>query len=169
MPYYHFLIDLSLSNRAFQQHGVYQRLINQIDHLIELNHNRDVQDQVGFTFFANTIIQSENQVSLEDLRDKMASSFDFYTGSAILDSIAKTTSLLEEQLKAYDGEKNLLIFSDFEENASTYYGVDTLAELIQEFSIRFLWNFYAFGLKKRQVELFLRMNFSSENLILLSD
>jgi hypothetical protein len=169
MPYYHFLIDLSLSNRAFQQHAVYQRLINQIDHLIELNRNRDVQDQVGFTFFANTIIQSKNQVSLEDLRDLMARPFDFHSGSAILDSIAKSTSLIEEQFKAYDGEKNLLIFSDFEENASTFYAVETLAEIIQEFSNRFSWNFYAFGLKKSQVELFLRMNFSSENLILLPD
>jgi len=169
MPYYHFLIDLSLSNREFQQHAVYQRLLEQIDYLIEVNQHRHAKDQVGFTFFATTIVQCKNQLSLQDLRDIMSRPFDFLPGSAILDSIAKTASLLEEQFKTYDGEKNILIFSDFEENASTFYSVETLAEIIKEFSNRFLWNFYAFGLKKSQVELFLRMNFSSENLILLPD
>ena len=66
-------------------------------------------------------------------------------------------------------EAKIQFFSDFEENASSYYNVEMLADHIKEFSKRKSWNFYAFGLKKSQKELFLRMNFSSENLILLPD
>ncbi len=169
MSYYHFLIDLSISNCNFQQQVVYRRLLEQIDYLIELNQHREVKDVVGFTFFANSVLQCKSQLTLQELREEMLRPFEFQSGSAILDSIAKSSSLIEEQFNTGIDEKNLLIFSDFEENASSYYNVEMLADHIKEFSIRKSWNFYAFGLKKSYVELYRRMNFSSENLILLPD
>lgn len=167
MSYYHFLIDLSISNCNFQQQVVYRRLLEQIDYLIELNQHRESKDVVGFTFFANSVLQCKSQLTLQELREEMLRPFEFQSGSAILDSIAKSSSLIEEQYNTGFDEKNLLIFSDFEENASSYYSVAMLADHIKEFSIRKSWNFYAFGLKKSYVELYRRMNFSSENLILL--
>ena len=169
MSYYHFLIDLSISNRDFQQHAVYRRLLEQIDYLIDLNQHRESKDLVGYTFFADSVIQCKGQLTLQELRDEMSMPFAYQAGSAILDAIAKSSSLMDEQFNSVLEEKNLLIFSDFEENASSYYSVEMLADHIKEFSIRKSWNFYAFGLKKSQRELFLRMNFSSENLILLPD
>ena len=169
MSYYHFLIDLSISNRDFQQHAVYRRLMEQIDYLIELNQHRESKDIVGYTFFAYSVLQCKSQLTLQELREEMSRPFEFQSGSAILDAIAKSSSLMDEQFNSVLEEKNLLIFSDFEENASSYYSVKMLADHIKEFSLRKSWNFYAFGLKKSQRELFLRMNFSSENLILLPD
>ena len=60
-----------------------------------------------------------------------------------------------------------MVFSDFEENASRYYTVETLGELIKSYREEHGFEFYAFGLKRSQESLFIKMNFSVENLIFL--
>lgn len=167
MAYYHFLIDLSLSNQDFQQQKIYMRLIEQIDYLIEINQERASKDRVGFTLFSSGIILRELDISLHNFRDLISKPLNFEPSSAILDSIAKTASYLEEIFKAESMQKKLLIFSDFEENSSCYYTVESVGEIIQEFSERHGWDFYAFGIKNHQIPIFLRMNFNLENLILL--
>lgn len=168
MAYYHFLIDLSQSNHDFQQQLIFQRLLDQIDHLIELNQHQTSQDRMGFTFFAQGILRREIEIPFKEFRALVSKPLSYQPGSAILDAIAKTTSFVEENLKEeVPLEKNLLIFSDFEENSSSYYSVETLGELIETFSNRQSWEFYAFGIKKSQISLFLRMNFNLENLIIL--
>jgi hypothetical protein len=167
MAYYHFLIDLSLSNQDFQQQKIYMRLIEQIDYLIEINQERTSKDRVGFTFFSSGIIFRTLDIPLQDFRDLIRKPLSFEPGSAILDSIAKTTSYLEEVFKVEPLQKKLLIFSDFEENASWYYTVESVGEIILEFSERYGWDFFAFGIKNYQIPIFLRMNFNLENLILL--
>jgi hypothetical protein len=167
MAYYHFLIDLSLSNQDFHQQKIYMRLIEQIDYLIEINQERTSKDRVGFTFFSSGIIFRTLDIPMQDFRDLITKTLNFEPGSAILDSIAKTTSYLEEVFKVESLQKKLLIFSDFEENASCYYTVESVGEIIQEFSERHGWDFFAFGIKNHQIPIFLRMNFNLENLILL--
>lgn len=167
MNYYHFLIDLSHSNHSFQQQQIFRRLIEQIDFLIELNQTHENKDLAGFTFFAQGILRMEREYSLSEFRSLVCSQLIYHPGSAILDSIAKTCSFIEENLAVNSRKKNLLIFSDFEENSSSFYSVETLGELIETFSNGKCWEFYAFGIKKSQIPLFLRMNFKLENLILL--
>jgi hypothetical protein len=62
-----------------------------------------------------------------------------------------------------------LVFSDFEENASRFYTVETLGELIKSYREEYGFEFYAFGLKRSQESLFIKMNFSLENLIFLEE
>jgi hypothetical protein len=169
MAYFHFLIDLSQSNQAFQQQLIFQRLIDQIDQLMEYNQLRESKDVVGYTFFANGILRREIEFPLADFRDLVREPLSYHPGSAVLDAIAKTSSLLEEHLKDSSMKKNLLIFSDFEENASSFYTVESLGETINELSNRCAWDFYAFGLKKSQEAIFLGMNFNLNNLIFLPD
>ncbi len=168
MAYYHFLIDLSQSNHDFQQQLIFQRLLDQIDHLIELNQHQTSQDRMGFTFFAQGILRREIEIPFKEFRALVSKPLSYQPGSAILDAIAKTTSFVEENLKEeVPLEKNLLIFSDFEENASNFYTVESLGEIIKEFSKRWEWGFYAFGIKNSQTALLIQMNFNLENLIIL--
>lgn len=167
MAYYHFLIDLSQSNQNFQQELIFQRLIDQIDQLMECNQLREVKDTVGFTFFAHGILRRELEIPLAEFRALVRAPLFYQSGSAVLDAIAKTSSMLEEYLKDSPMKKNLLIFSDFEENASGFYTVESVGEMINEFSNRWAWDFYAFGLKKCQEAIFLGMNFNLNNLIFL--
>lgn len=167
MNYYHFLIDLSHSNQSFQQQQIFRRLIDQIDFLIELNQTQENKDMVGFTFFAQGILRRELEFPLSEFRALVCGLLTYLPGSSILDAIAKTSSFIEENLAVNSMKKNLLIFSDFEENSSSFYSVENLGELIESFSKRNTWKFYAFGIKKSQISLFLRMNFNLENLILL--
>jgi recombinational DNA repair ATPase RecF len=87
--------------------------------------------------------------------------------TSILDAIGKTVSLLEESKQEDNYEKHLLIFSDFEENSSSFYNVEMIGELIAEYRQKKNWEFYAFGLKLSQESLFQKMNFNSKNLIFL--
>lgn len=167
MNYYHFLIDLSHSNENFQEQQIFRRLIDQIDFLIELNQDNETKDIVGFTFFAQGILRRELEFPLSEFRALVCGLLTYHPGSSILDAIAKTSSYIEENFAVNSRKKNLLIFSDFAENSSSYYSVETLGELIETFSNRHSWEFYAFGIKKSQISLFLRMNFNLENLILL--
>jgi hypothetical protein len=169
MNYYHFLIDLSRSNQDFQQQSIYQRLLEQIDYLIEINQQRTKKDRVGFTLFSNHIIHRDLDISMQDFRDLICAPLVYEPGSAILDLIAKTASFVEEAYKEDPMKKNLLIFSDFEENASCFYTVESVGEIIQEFSERYDWDFFAFGLKNSQIPIFLQMNFNLKNLILLAN
>ena len=167
MNYYHFLIDLSLSNQTFQEQPIFRRLVDQIDLLIELNQTQENKDMIGFTFFAHGIVRRELEFPSSEFRELVCGQLSYLPCSAILDAIGKTSSFVEESLAVNSKKKNLLIFSDFEENSSSFYSVETLGELIESFSKWHSWEFYAFGVKKSQIPLFLRMNFNLENLILL--
>ena len=46
MAHFHFLIDVSLSNQHFKQHATFSRLMDQIDHLAELNQQAQQQQKV---------------------------------------------------------------------------------------------------------------------------
>jgi RNA-binding protein YhbY len=91
----------------------------------------------------------------------------FHAGTSILDAIGKTVTLFEESNLEAEMEKHLLIFSDFEENSSSFYNVDMIGELIVDYRQKKNWEFYAFGLKLSQESLFKKMNFNSKNLIFL--
>ena len=167
MAHFHFLIDVSLSNKHFKQHATFNRLMDQIDHLAELNqHTLDI-DLIGCTFFARDILQTIFPISTDELKNLLHEELDFHAGTSILDAIGKTVSLLEESNLEVGMEKHLLIFSDFEENSSSFYNVDMIGELIADYRQKKNWEFYAFGLKLSQESLFQKMNFNSKNLIFL--
>lgn len=167
MAHFHFLIDVSLSNQHFKQHATFTRLIDQIDHLAELNQNTLGIDLIGCTFFARDILQTIFPISTDELKNLLHEELDFHAGTSILDAIGKTVSLLEESNLEVEMEKHLLIFSDFEENSSSFYNVDMIGELIVDYRQKKNWEFYAFGLKLSQESLFQKMNFNSKNLIFL--
>ena len=167
MAYFHFLIDVSLSNQHFKQHATFSRLMDQIDHLAELNQHTLVTDLIGCTFFARDVLQTISPISNNELKKLLNDEIDFYSGTSILDAIGKTTSLLEESNLEAEMEKHLLIFSDFEENSSSFYTVEMIGELIAEYRQKKNWEFYAFGLKLSHESLFQKMNFNSKKLIFL--
>jgi hypothetical protein len=169
MAYFHFLIDASVSHRVFQNTPVYTRLMDQLDHLVELNQNKFNPDQVGLTIFDDHLRLRILTIPITELRNKMQQTLDYKPGSAIIDAMAMTSSWLQEQLDQADYTKHVLVFSDFEENASRFYTVETLGELIKNYREEHGFEFYAFGLKRSQESLFIKMNFSLENLIFLEE
>ena len=93
MAHFHFLIDVSLSNKHFKQHATFSRLMDQIDHLSELNqHTLDI-DLIGCTFFARDILQTIFPISTDELKKLLYVDIDFHAGTSILDAIGKTVSL----------------------------------------------------------------------------
>ncbi len=169
MAYFHFLIDASVSHRIFQNTPVYTRLLDQLDHLIELNQNKSNPDQVGLTIFDDHLRLRILTIPIAELQNKMQQTFDYKPGSAIIDAMAMTSSWIQEHLELADYTKHVLVFSDFEENASRFYTVETLGELIKTYTEEYGFEFYAFGLKISQESLFLKMNFNLENLIFLEE
>ena len=94
MAHFHFLIDVSLSNQHFKQHATFTRLMDQIDHLAELNqHTLDI-DLIGCTFFARDILQTIIPISTNELKNLLNEEIDFHAGTSILDALGKTVSLL---------------------------------------------------------------------------
>lgn len=169
MAYFHFLIDASVSHRFFHNTPVYTRLMDQLDHLDELNQNKSNPDQVGLTIFNDHLRFRMLTLPIAELRDKMQQSLDCKPGSAIIDALAMTSSWIQEQVVGADYTKHILVFSDFEENASRFYTVETLGVLIKTYREEYGFEFYAFGLKRSQESLFIKMNFSLENLIFLEE
>ena len=169
MAYFHFLIDASVSHRVFRNTPVYIRLMDQLEHLLEINQNKSHPDQVGLTIFDNHLRLRMLALPIVELRNKMQQTLDYQPGSAFIDALAMTSSWIQEQLGQTDYTKHVLVFSDFEENASRYYTVETLRELIKTYREENGFEFYAFGLKRSQESLFIKMNFSVENLIFLEE
>ena len=169
MAYFHFIIDASVSHSDFQNTPVYTRLIDQLDHLFELNQNKSTPDLVGFTIFHDQVQRRKLAIPIAEFLDKMREALDFKAGSAIIDAIAMTSSWIHEQLVKVDCAKHVMVFSDFEENASCFYSVEMLGELIKVYRKANGFEFYAFGLKRSQESLFIKMNFSLENLIFLEE
>lgn len=169
MAYFHFLIDASVSHRFFHNTPVYKRLIDQLDHLVELNQNKSNPDQVGLTIFDDHLRLRMLTIPIAELQTKMQETLDYEPGSAIIDALSMTSSWIQEQLVGADYTKHILVFSDFEENASRFYTVEMLGELIKTYREEYGFEFYAFGLKKSQESLFIKMNFSLENLIFLEE
>jgi hypothetical protein len=169
MAYFHFLIDASVSHRFFHNTPVYKRLMDQLEHLVELNQNKSNPDQVGLTIFDDHLRLRMLTIPIAELRNKMQETLDYKPGSAILDALAMTSSWIQENLEGADYTKHILVFSDFEENASRFYTVETLGELIKTYRQEYGFEFYAFGLKRSQESLFIKMNFSLENLIFLEE
>ena len=169
MAYFHFLIDASVSHRVFQNTPVYTRLMDQLEHLFEINQNKSNPDQVGLTIFDDHLRLRILTIPIIELRNKMQQTLDYKPGSAIIDAMAMTSSWIQEQLDQADNTKHLLVFSDFEENASRFYTVETLGELIKSYREEYGFEFYAFGLKRSQESLFIKMNFSLKNLIFLKE
>jgi hypothetical protein len=169
MAYFHFLIDASVSHRVFQNTPVYTRLMDQLDHLIELNQYKSNSDQVGLTIFNDNLRLRILTIPITELRNKMQETLDYKPGSAIIDAMAMTSSWIQENLEGADYSMNILVFSDFEENASRFHTVETLGEQIKTYREEYGFEFYAFGLKRSQESLFIKMNFSLENLIFLEE
>lgn len=167
MAHFHFLIDVSLSNKHFKQHATFIRLMDQIDYLAERNQFTLDVDLMSCTFFAKDLLQTIYPISINELKNLLHEELDFHAGTSILDAIGKTVSLLEESKLEAEMEKHLLIFSDFEENSSSFYNVEMIGELIADYRYKKKWEFYAFGLKLSQESLFQKMNFNSKNLIFL--
>jgi hypothetical protein len=143
--------------------------MDQLDHLVELNQNKSNPDQVGLTIFDDHLRLRILTIPITELRNKMQQTLDYKPGSAIIDAMAMTSSWVQEQLDQAGYTKHVLVFSDFEENASRFYTVETLGELIKSYREEYGFEFYAFGLKRSQESLFIKMNFSLENLIFLED
>ena len=81
MAHFHFLIDVSLSNKHFKQHATFNRLMDQIDHLAELNqHSLDI-DLIGCTFFARDILQTIIPISTNELKNLLNEEIDFHIGA----------------------------------------------------------------------------------------
>jgi hypothetical protein len=134
-----------------------------------MNQNKSNSDQVGLTIFDDHLRLRILTIPIDELRNKMQQALDYKPGSAIIDAIAMTSSWIQEQLVQADYIKHVLVFSDFEENASRFYTVEMLGELIKIYREENGFEFYAFGLKRSQESLFKKMNFSLENLIFLEE
>ena len=168
MAYFHFLIDVSTSTSHFRHTNIFWHLNAQIDLLEEANQTAIVPHDVGITLFADKTLYQAIKLPIDDLR-KIVSEFReiLKPGSAVIDQIARTLSLVSEHAHELQRQKKMLIFSDFEDNLSHFYSLHVLGEMILSQQLSNDFELHVIGPKNSFRKLLLNLHFIPENILFL--
>ena len=162
MPYYHILLDVSCSFAPLKEKPCHAWLQAQIAHWIEENDTLQTNHRVGISFFADHIVKQLLFLPLASLPELIASFDEPRIGSSVIDALAKTLSYVDEGMDPML-EKKLIVVSDFEENASQYYDLNRLADMLHDFRRNRHWEYYAVGMQKSYADMLAKIGF--DNLI----